>query len=253
MPVTQQVGKFNPLHIPDCALWLEADRGVTVTGSGVSLWADQSGNGRNATQGTDGARPTVVADGIGGRPSLSFDATDDFLDLTATSANIARNITGITSIGVFKFEAGSNNLRAILAASTGTGAGAGRFTAGTAPTANNKFGSRIRALDADGGGAPEGSSVDSNNNILVISMNYTSGIIQAYLNGSVMLNEAVAGITLGATSNTNSLAVQIGRFAANSPFNGKLALDVVYQRVLSTTERQRIERFYGNKYGITVA
>jgi hypothetical protein len=53
-------------------LWLRADVGVTVTGSGVSLWADQSGNGNNAVQAVDANRPPL--DTVGGRPAVATDA-----------------------------------------------------------------------------------------------------------------------------------------------------------------------------------
>jgi hypothetical protein len=39
-------------------LWLVSDLGITLNGSTVSAWADQSGNGRNATQGNASLQPT---------------------------------------------------------------------------------------------------------------------------------------------------------------------------------------------------
>lgn len=39
------------------AAWFRQGAGITVTGSGVSQWDDQSGNGRHLLQGTDAARP----------------------------------------------------------------------------------------------------------------------------------------------------------------------------------------------------
>lgn len=39
------------------ALWLRADRGITLNGSNVSAWADQSGGGNNVSQGTAGNQP----------------------------------------------------------------------------------------------------------------------------------------------------------------------------------------------------
>jgi len=64
---------FSPLDIPGIALWLRADLGITLA-TGVSSWADQSGNGNNVTQATGSKQPTLVAsDGnFGGQASLSF-------------------------------------------------------------------------------------------------------------------------------------------------------------------------------------
>lgn len=47
--------RLNPIA------WYRADLGVTLVGSKVSAWADQSGNGNHLAQSTDALRPTYVA------------------------------------------------------------------------------------------------------------------------------------------------------------------------------------------------
>ena len=61
------------------ALWLKADAGVTLNGSTVSGWADQSGQGRNAAQSTSGSQPTLVPAVLSGKPVVQFDGVNDFL------------------------------------------------------------------------------------------------------------------------------------------------------------------------------
>lgn len=51
----------------DLALWLEADQGLAPDGS---TWADQSGNGHDAT--ALGSAPTVVPGAINGLPAVQF-------------------------------------------------------------------------------------------------------------------------------------------------------------------------------------
>lgn len=54
---------FSPLSLSP-VLWLRADLGVTLNGSNVSAWADQSGTGdsnKNATQGTAAKQPLFTA------------------------------------------------------------------------------------------------------------------------------------------------------------------------------------------------
>lgn len=58
-------------------LWLDANRGLTVSGTSVTAWADQSGNGFNATPPTAAARPTRVASSVNGYPTIDFDGTND--------------------------------------------------------------------------------------------------------------------------------------------------------------------------------
>lgn len=72
-------GAFSPISL-NPELWLRSDLGITI-GTGVSQWADQSGNGNHATQATSGAQPAYSASDaqMGGFPSVSMDGTDDFL------------------------------------------------------------------------------------------------------------------------------------------------------------------------------
>lgn len=60
------------------AAWFRFNTGIVVTGAGVSLWADQSGNGRDLKQTTDTNRPALQTDG-----TILFDGADNFLKCDA--------------------------------------------------------------------------------------------------------------------------------------------------------------------------
>jgi hypothetical protein len=61
---------------------LEAGKGVVTDGVGnVVSWADQSGQGHDATQASSGARPTFVSNGLNGGPSLRFSGSGQYLDI----------------------------------------------------------------------------------------------------------------------------------------------------------------------------
>ena len=65
------------------AAW-DARAGVTNVSGECSAWADQSGNGFHATQGTAISRPTITtADGYA---SLLFDGTNDSLNIASLTA-----------------------------------------------------------------------------------------------------------------------------------------------------------------------
>jgi len=72
----QFVQALNP------AAWYRYGIGITVTGAGVSTWADQSGNGRDLLQATDAARPALQADG-----SILFDGVDNNLKCSTFTFN----------------------------------------------------------------------------------------------------------------------------------------------------------------------
>ena len=61
----------NEVGLSGLVLYLNAGLGITVTGLGVSTWADQSGGGLDFTQGTDANRPASTTDS--GTPSVFFD------------------------------------------------------------------------------------------------------------------------------------------------------------------------------------
>lgn len=64
------------------AAWYRYGVGITVTGSGVSQWDDQSGNGRHLKQGTDTNRPAKQSDN-----SILFDGSDNYLKCDAFTLN----------------------------------------------------------------------------------------------------------------------------------------------------------------------
>jgi hypothetical protein len=68
------------------AMWLDAadTNTVILNGSNVSRWDDKSGNGRNAVQNTAANQPIYTLAGQNGRSVLTFDGSDDFMDVVTT-------------------------------------------------------------------------------------------------------------------------------------------------------------------------
>jgi hypothetical protein len=77
----------------DLSLWLKADTGITLNGSGVAQWADQSGLGHDAYQPTAANQPQLVTAAIGA-PAVRFDGANDFLNFT-------NNINELTGLSIF--------------------------------------------------------------------------------------------------------------------------------------------------------
>jgi len=71
--VPQQKPRFVvPTDIPDCRMWLRGDMGITLNGSNVSAWADQSGAGHDGAQARADQQPAYNA---GHLPYVSFDGS----------------------------------------------------------------------------------------------------------------------------------------------------------------------------------
>jgi hypothetical protein len=86
---------FSPLSLSP-ALWLKADAGAYTDAGKTTLatdtdpvlvWADQSGNGRDVTQGTSSKRPVWRSSIQNGLAVLRLDGVDDFMDSPAFSCD----------------------------------------------------------------------------------------------------------------------------------------------------------------------
>ncbi|MCK5236076.1 MAG: hypothetical protein KAR06_03740 [Deltaproteobacteria bacterium] len=73
---------FGGIPTENLKLWTRFNQGITVTGSGVSQWDDQSGNGNHLKQAVDTNRPSKESDG-----SVLFDGVDNFLKTDAFTLN----------------------------------------------------------------------------------------------------------------------------------------------------------------------
>lgn len=92
---------FTPGSISNLGLWLDAALGITLNGSDVSAWADQSGNGNHATQATGSRQPAYNATGApNSLPSLDFTTADRHM-LSCTT-NLLGGLTGFSFFIVLK-------------------------------------------------------------------------------------------------------------------------------------------------------
>jgi photosystem II stability/assembly factor-like uncharacterized protein len=66
-------------------LWLKADAGVTLNGTAVSDWADQSGQRHHAFQLNPSRQPTLINNSLNGKPAIHFDGINDKLGLTGST------------------------------------------------------------------------------------------------------------------------------------------------------------------------
>ncbi len=79
-----QGGKtFSPADIADLFMWYDASQGVTVE-TGVSVWADQSGNGFDLLSTAGVAQPAYITNQA--KPFIRFDGSNDALSVIGGTA-----------------------------------------------------------------------------------------------------------------------------------------------------------------------
>jgi hypothetical protein len=212
----------------------------------IVIWYDQSGNGRHAVSIT-GSRPRIVSNGVleavNGKPVIRFDGLTQFLSLPTSGAPTQNS----SLIGVFQ--------------TTNSVFGA----AGFINIANGTYDPEIRIGVGTGGSTTtyraywNGAYVTidnpavnfQNRSVFNVSFAASGGVTTntVLVNGSVALSASRGGTWTGASEFT------IGRYVrANNEMRAGIAQELIsFPSVLSTTDRQTLERDQGSYYNITVA
>jgi hypothetical protein len=210
-------------------LWLRSDNGVTASGGSVSAWADISGNNNNAVQSTSSARPVVGLDSINGKPAITFN--DQFLYLP-TSAQLGIQshsyefyiVARPTSSGVQFLMSGSYEQYEYHLTSYGA-----RFI----PTTGVYLDESTSYTVSDG-----------NAHVFAARASFTGGAVR------------IDGID-GAASTENITSSDAGslylgmRQGGTLPFFGDIAEVLIYDTVLTSTQRDSVERYLADRYADT--
>jgi hypothetical protein len=235
-------GAFSPSDITGLQLWLKADAITGLSNNDpVTTWGDESGNNRDATQSTSGAKPLYKTGIQNSLPGVLFDGTDDYMlaNWTHTGSNLSVFFVGqrvaapadhenwITCRDSIQANDFTNVESVIIAYEGGTGGVLQDFRDGT-KSSHTHPGNSVTFLYAvvyDG----------SNNN--------------SYLDGVASVNNPVAS--------TGSFGFEevylMARYESFSPSrfsNGYLFEVVAYDTALGTSDRQDVENYLTTKWNV---
>lgn len=235
-------GRFTPKSIANIVHWWDAsDAGTLTMDTGVSQWRSKAGAQTVASQATGNNQPTTTT--INGRTALLFDGANDGLTFTGAART---DETWILAAAQVSDQTGS---RAILS-DGGNGDGINAVK-GTVKILDTSWGSstdgvgRIRSEAAANPATPFPASIVS-----VVRSTAAGGFV--YRNGTQQTS-IVNGSTYFTTSGSVAIA-RIGFYSsATAQLNGWIGEIVCYSRALSAAERQKVERYMGLRWGITVA
>jgi hypothetical protein len=229
-----------PANLPKgMLLWLANDAGVITTGTAVSLWQDQSGNGNDAVQPSAASQPTVAA-GNNGQKALRFDGQANFMSIPSLP------ISGLTGLTVFLVTANTQNESSV--------AGYGRY-AFLSWLETLSWGETFFGTYQTSSHFRFGTTESGNENTYQLPLNLGNSFalgewMHSGTTDSMWLNaQSVASYTGKLqTINGTASSATLGRGDQNSYYAGEASEVIVYNRDLTTSERQLVEQYLMNKY-----
>lgn len=246
MHFLKSLSPFKPTKFSGCALWLAADRGITTVDGKVSAWADQSGNGRNASQSTVDYRPAYVASAQGSKPTVRFDGSNDYL----TRAN---QLLFNEDFSVFVVASGnsvsSNQEKYMVAIQYHE-----YFYFGRSSWSPNNFSTYIGNVSAVPF-APDFSNSMPNSGFaasvwgLVRQRNISASV---YKNG-IRYTSSSANYISGTTSSSTLCIGGNFSYSATTCWSGDISEIIIFNRALTDTERYLVELYLSRKYAIALS
>ena len=230
----QEVSYQNEPVTTGQVLWLDANDCTTVTleddSNKVTSWADKGINGYVITQSNSDRRPLYINNSVNGNSVIKFDGIDDYLLNTSFF-----NFDDITVIAVGTYDVGDNSQCMLNISQNASGNGA-LMQYRTDSTIFSSY---------------DGTTDESSFEETLPTMRIFTGVSDGesdyyYVNGNMHDKTDSANIT----STTNRL--YLGSNAALSGYflKGNIAEIIVYDRVLSNSERESVEGYLAEKYGI---
>ncbi len=207
------------------------------SGSGfVTIWYDQSGNNRHATQTTAAKQPQIVVNGVvqtqNEKPAIRLQTSQ--LDITG--------ITSFTSgyVGAIASAAAAGDNAPVVLYSSGAFLGFGR--------GGSQVRFRMRNPDPAFTTPPSPYAVSNPINTNTLMSYTTDGVanINNYLNGALVWQDTSA-------ASFNPVIGIGGNHSGQTITNGKVQEVVIFDTTFSTADRQTLERDQGSYYNITVA
>lgn len=212
------IRQFSPAEIAGLKLWLNAESLSLNDGDLITTWPDLSGNGNNATA-VGGERPTFKTSILNSRPVARFDGSDDYM---STSLSIP---TKFTAFIVYTNRTGTN----------GTMLGSSdtllieRNTQIFQNANTSVF--TVSSLNA--------------HQLLVLVFDYDGDLYNAFSDGAANGSDTTVSAALSATFTVGDRGPGASEF-----LNGDIAEVLVYDSLLTTLNRQRIEGYLNGRYAM---
>lgn len=253
-------GGFVLGNVPGLVLWLDANKGVTLTNNRVSTWFDQTNFHNDATQALVPRQPTPVAGVINGKPGVHFDKGGGNIGNVGNMLIVKDAVSLQWGTGDFYLATVARFDNATNEASTGRGTG-NFYTKIVGPT---PFPGPSLTGNIPGNGTASvgltGSTNFTLNNFLTTPTAYNNNNphLFAIQRAGVKLDLRVDGVSV-ASSTSNGINIDnvgtIARIGADgdasgSRLNGDIAEMLAVKGALSGSDLANIESTLKTKYGL---
>jgi hypothetical protein len=256
----------NRLWSPDVlrtALWLDASDISTITvATGVSEWRDKSGLGRNVTQGTGIAQPTLTLNELNGKSVLSFNGSQYLTSInTAATWNFLHNTNGSSVFAVWKAGnvADPNTIYTLLGNNGAASANTGYYIIYDDRASASRNDAIISQISRGVTGQVAASNTTANgvhpaNTPVIISLiaDPNNGVAanRSFLRINRTLTQANVDINAPVATDA-SFVLQIGAAGNNVVLHvGYIAEVIILSSIVSNNTRQILEGYLAWKWGM---
>jgi Concanavalin A-like lectin/glucanases superfamily len=227
----------------------ENGRNLNNLEQGVLSWADQSGEGNNASFEFQGEQPTFVSSFLNGKPAIRFNGQGQILQV-ASSASL--DFTAETSCFiVVKYDGDGlgNDVIYIKNADDGSPGYPAMYGMVGVSSANGNVSFPLNV----GGWSDHDSGVSISDGIpRLFSMIFNTSVDQSIYCNGILTGQQVLGDNISTSSGTLQIGGYNASFDNSEFFNGQIAEIIMYNRAVTNIERQQVETYLKNKYALVL-
>lgn len=226
-----------PLPTTGLSAWYNAEGGVTTDGLGnVTAWQDLSGNGNNATAGTNA--PQLIANSLEGKPVIHFDgaSTESLVLPTSSQLGIQNSDYEVFVVG----RATTGDVQFYLSSDS-----------------KEHYELHIKDVDPSGRFIPRGKTGPTPHYAdLPPSMKFTANMPYLYTTrvedgtGHIGIVGIDSPNTVASAQSSHDVNLALGtRLSQNRYYlTGDIGEVLIYNQKLSSADRQQVERYLMNKW-----
>ena len=239
---------FKPTDIGGCQLWLDGadatSTGMTLSGTSVISWNDKSGNAYNLTQGSSGSQPSYSANLITFSSNKYLNIPQAVMNNAATwSLFFVINPISSSNWIMVKQRDGQNTYN-VLSMTINTNSGGGGQTGSTGFLYWRSFNAGSQAVST---------AALTTSTLQICNLTYDGTNLYFYKNG--VLEKTTSGTfaiqnDTNATNYTLGVWIQAGGFINSGVTNFQFGELNFYSSFLNLTQRQQIEAYLAQKWGL---